>query len=518
MPQPLFNWLSHRAAGVLLHPTCFPGDQGVGTFDRQAERFLDFLQAAGLRYWQICPLGPTGYGDSPYQCFSAFAGNPYLIDLHDFVDRGWLTAADLAPLAQLGGDRVDYGALYRLKWPLLQQAYRRYAKAGAPPLGGETFAAFKARHASWLDAYAYFRALKDHHGGQAWMEWPAQTRQYAKALTSLLRARLEPAIDAHRFFQYAFSAQWNRVRASAARRGIAVIGDIPIFAAADSADAWSRPELFEVDAATGRLDAVAGVPPDYFSADGQFWGNPLYAWARHAADDFSWWRARLAASFELCDVVRIDHFRGFDEYWRIPLPADTARIGQWTTGPGLAFFQSIQKSFPEAKIIAEDLGVLTPGVIELREAAGLPGMAVLQFAFGDTAANPYLPHNVLPNSVIYTGTHDNDTSLGWYATADEKTRNHARRYLRVTGEEIGWDLIRAAYGAVSGLAIIPLQDLLSLGTSARFNFPGHPAGNWQWRYRESQLDGLLGDTADYLRSLGDLYGRTAVCAPAPAGL
>jgi 4-alpha-glucanotransferase len=517
MSKPLFNWLSHRAAGVLLHPTCFPGDQGVGTFDRQAERFLDFLQAAGLRYWQICPLGPTGYGDSPYQCFSAFAGNPYLIDLHDFVDRGWLAAADLAPLAQLSPDRVDYGALYRLKWPLLQKAYLRYGPAGEPPLGDETFAAFKARHASWLDAYAYFRALKDHHGGRPWMEWPAQTRQYAKALTSPLRARLEPAIDAHRFFQYAFAMQWNRVRASAARRGIAIIGDIPIFAAADSADVWSRPELFEVDPATGRLDAVAGVPPDYFSADGQFWGNPLYAWARHAADDFSWWRARLAASFELCDVVRIDHFRGFDEYWRIPLPADTARVGQWTTGPGLAFFQSIQAAFPTAKIIAEDLGVLTPGVIALREAAGLPGMAVLQFAFGDKADNPYLPHNVLPNSVIYSGTHDNDTSLGWYATADEKTRNHARRYLRVTGEEIGWDLIRAAYGAVSGLAIIPLQDLLSLGSPARFNFPGHPAGNWQWRYQESQLKSVAGGTADYLRSLGDLYGRTAVCAPAPAG-
>jgi 4-alpha-glucanotransferase len=482
MSTPLFNWLSHRAAGVLLHPTSFPGSQGIGTFDRQAEHFLDFMQSAGLRYWQICPLGPTGYGDSPYQCFSAFAGNPYLIDLHDFADRGWLTDAELAPLSQVAADRVDFGALYRLKWPLLQQAYKRYRRDGEPPLADESFAAFKTRHAGWLDAYAYFRALKDYNGGRSWTDWPDQTRRFASALGS-------------------------RVRAAATRRGIAIIGDIPIFAAADSADVWSRPELFEVDPATGRPYAVAGVPPDYFSADGQFWGNPLYAWARHASDDFAWWRQRLSAAFALCDVVRIDHFRGFDEFWRIPLPAETARLGKWVPGPGLDFFKSIHASFPEAKIIAEDLGVLTPGVVQLREDAGLPGMAVLQFAFGDTAANAYLPHNLIENSVVYPGTHDNDTSLGWYAATDEKTRNHARRYLRVSGKEIGWDLLRAAYESVSRLAIIPLQDILSLGSEARFNFPGHPMGNWQWRYSEPQLEALCGDTSEYLRDLGELYGR-----------
>jgi 4-alpha-glucanotransferase len=507
MPTPLFNWLSERAAGVLLHPTCLPGDQGVGTLDRSADRFLDFMQAAGLRYWQICPLGPTGYGDSPYQCFSAFAGNPYLIDLRDFEVRGWLTPAELAPLSQLGEDRVDFGALYRLKWPLLRQAYERFRRDGEPALAEEGFTAFKARHASWLDAYAYFRALKDHHRGLSWTEWPDSTRRHPAALASPLRARVEAATDAHRFYQYAFSAQWSRVRASAARRGIAIIGDIPIFAAADSADVWSRPELFEVDPDTGRRHAVAGVPPDYFSADGQLWGNPLYAWPRHEADDFAWWRARLAASFDLCDVVRIDHFRGFDAFWRIPLPAETARVGTWMPGPGLNFFKSVRASFPDAKIIAEDLGLMTPGVVRLREETGLPGMAVLQFAFGDTAANPYLPHNVAPNSVIYPGTHDNDTSLGWYAAADEGARDHARRYLRVSGEEIGWDLIRAAYESASRLAIIPLQDILSLGSAARFNSPGHPTGNWQWRCRESRLDGLAGATTDYLRGLGDLYGR-----------
>jgi 4-alpha-glucanotransferase len=510
-PAPLFDWLSGRAAGVLLHPTSLPGAQGIGVFDGAAERFLDFLQAAGMSYWQLCPLGPTGYGDSPYQCFSAFAGNPYLIDLADLAARGLLDAADLVPAAQAGQDRVDFGALYRLKWPLLRKAYDRYRRAGAPAWPGESFAEFKARQASWLDDYAYFRALKDHHGGRAWTEWPAETRDRAAALRSPLRGRLAAAAEAHQFYQYVFFSQWRRVRDAAARRGIAMIGDLPIFVAADSADVWANPELFELDRETGRPLAVAGVPPDYFTADGQFWGNPLYAWERHAADGYAWWRSRLRASFELYEIVRIDHFRGFDEYWRIPLPATTARGGQWTPGPGLELFRSIRAAFPQAKIIAEDLGVLGPSVVRLREDTGLPGMAVLQFAFGGDATNPYLPHNLVPNAAIYTGTHDNDTSLGWYATADEKARDHARRYLRVSGADIGWDLIRAAYGAVSRLAVIPLQDLLALGSEARLNTPGKSEGNWQWRYRASQLDQLGNGTAAYLRDLAALSGRL----PAP---
>lgn len=509
----LFDWLATRIAGVLLHPTSFPGDQGVGTFDRHADRLLDFLQAAGMRTWQICPLGPTGYGDSPYQCFSSFAGNPYLIDLQDFVDRGLLAAADLRPLRELPAGHVDFGELYLRKWPLLRRAYASYLKAGSPALGAEGYAAFKERQAGWLEDYAYFQALKDHHGGRAWTEWPEDTRRFAAARRSPLRARLQAAIDSHCFFQYAFFSQWARVRAAAGRRGIEIIGDIPIFTAADSADVWSHPELFELDPATGQPLAVAGVPPDYFSADGQLWGNPLYAWKRHAADGYAWWHARLGASFELCDILRIDHFRGFDEYWRIPWPAATARVGAWMPGPGLDFFRSIKARFPEGKIIAEDLGVLTDSVTRLRDEAGLPGMAVLQFAFGDTAANPYLPHNLVPNSVIYPGTHDNDTSLGWYAAADERSRDHARQYLRVKGDEIGWDLIRASYGAVSRLAVIPLQDILSLGSAARFNSPGHPSGNWQWRYREDQLEGLFRGTAAYLEQLAALYGRSGTKPP-----
>ncbi len=503
---PLFNWLSTRGAGVLLHPTALPGDQGIGTFDAHAEWFLDFLQAAGFKYWQLCPLGPTGYGDSPYQCFSAFAGNPYLIDLREFIEHGLLDAPDLIPLASLGSDRVDFGAVYERKWPLLFKAHERFLRAGEPPLYGD-FSDFKQRNASWLEAYAYFRALKDHHKGRPWWEWPAEVRSLEQAASSPLHRELGHAIEAHRFTQYAFFGQWARVKEGATQRGIEVVGDIPIFVAADSADVWAHPDLFELNPQTGLPLAVAGVPPDYFSADGQLWGNPLYLWPRHAADNYSWWHERLRASFALYDVVRIDHFRGFDSYWRIPFPAKTARIGAWTPGPGLDFFHSVQGAFPDAKIIAEDLGVLTPEVVELRDATGLPGMAILQFAFGSDARNLYLPHNLVGNGVIYPGTHDNDTSLGWYAAAPEKDRDHVRRYLRVNGQDAGWDFIRTAYAAVSRLAVIPMQDILSLGSEARFNSPGRPAGNWQWRYRASQLEALAGGTTTYLRDLATLTGR-----------
>jgi len=302
------------------------------------------------------------------------------------------------------------------------------------------------------------------------------------------------------------------VRAAAAQRGIEIVGDLPIFVARDSADSWAAPHLFEIDEATGRPLAVAGVPPDYFSADGQLWGNPLYRWDVHAADGYAWWLSRLHASFALVDVVRIDHFRGFDEFWRIPADAATARTGAWRPGPGLGFLRAVRAAFPSAKIIAEDLGEIGPAVRALRDQAGLPGMVILQFAFGGKSDNLYLPHNHQPNSVVFPGTHDNDTSLGWYATADEKTRDQVRRYLRVAGAEIGWDFVRAAYASVCRLAVVPLPDLLSLGSKARFNTPGRAEGNWQWRYRARDLDCLCGATTRYLRELGELYDR----APRPA--
>jgi 4-alpha-glucanotransferase len=517
--EPLFNWLSSRSAGVLLHPTSLPGDQGIGTLGSSAVHFLDFLQASGMSWWQVCPLGPTGYGDSPYQCFSAFAGNPYLIDLQDLVARKLLNAGEVAPLARHGAGAVDFGALYQDKWPLLRCAFERHRRAGSPALGPEGFDEFKAAQASWLDPYALFRALKDHFGGRAWWEWPANARSYSGVQASL-RAKLRDEVGAHQFYQYAFFSQWRRVRAEAKLRGIGIIGDIPIFVAADSADAWASPELFELGA-DGRPTAVAGVPPDYFSADGQLWGNPLYRWEVHKADGYSWWKQRLRASFDLCDIVRIDHFRGFDAYWRIPLPAKNAKTGEWRRGPGMEFFRSVRAAFPDARIVAEDLGLLTPSVEELLRDTGLPGMAVLQFAFGADAKNPYLPHNLGRNGVVYPGTHDNDTTLGWYSTAGEEARDHVRRYLRVDGREVGWDFIRSAYSSVSAIAVIAMQDILSLGSEARLNSPGKPEGNWRWRLADGDLERVVASgTAAYLAELAELFGRAppqAAAEPAARG-
>ncbi|HWA85742.1 MAG TPA: 4-alpha-glucanotransferase [Opitutus sp.] len=504
---PLFNWLNDRAAGVLLHPTSLPGPGGIGVFDAAALAFLDFLAQAGMRAWQLCPLGPTGYGDSPYQCFSSFAGNPYLIDLAPLGPAGLLTTAQLDPLRALNPDRVDFGALFRLKPPLLFAAHAAWKRRPARELPYGDFGAFRARHASWLGGFSLFSAIKEHFGGQPWWEWPAELRSLAAAKKSALAARLAPRAEAYEFVQYLFFGQWAAIRARAAELGITVIGDVPIFAALDSADVWSNPELFQLDPVTLRPTAVAGVPPDYFSADGQLWGNPLYDWPAHAADGYAWWLDRLRVNFEHYDVIRIDHFRGFDTYWSIPAGAPTARTGDWREGPGLAFFQALQAAMPGARLIAEDLGDLLPSVIELRDATGLPGMAILQFAFGGGADNLYLPHNHRANSVVYPGTHDNDTALGWYASLDERTRDHVRRYFRVSGREIGWDFLRAAYASVCNLAIIPLQDLLSLGTDARLNRPGTAQGNWTWRYRPEQLHALREGASSYLRELAELYGR-----------
>jgi 4-alpha-glucanotransferase len=506
---PLFHWLQERAAGVFLHPTCFPGDHGIGTLGAEARTFLDFLQDAGFRYWQTCPLGPTSYGDSPYQCPSAFAGNPHLIDLHPLIRAGLLKPAQVAPLRTLAHDHVDHGGVYYHKRPILRLAFDHFRNARHAALPYGDYEAFKQQHASWLDPFALFMALKDHFKGRPWTEWPEECARFATAGGTKDASRLEIEIEAHRFQQYLFFGQWRELRDYAATKGIRIIGDIPIFAALDSADVWAQPQLFEFDAEHLQPLAVAGCPPDYFSADGQHWGNPLYAWPAHAAENYRWWLARLTATFEICDVVRIDHFRGFESYWRIPAEAKTARIGEWRPGPGLAFFKAVKRAFPEAKIIAEDLGTLTPEVIKLREQTGLPGMGVLQFAFGGKADNLYLPHNLMANQALYPGTHDNDTTRGWYQHAEPHVGDHARRYLRVDGREIAWDFIRTSYAAVSRLAILTLPDLLNLGSEARFNIPGKPAGNWMWRYRPAQLDALRRNSTNYLRELGWMYGRLA---------
>lgn len=514
LSPPLFNWLDHRAAGVVVHPTALPGPYGVGSFDESAHTLLETLAAAEMKYWQLCPLGPTGFGDSPYQCFSSFAGNPYLIDPAALARAGLVSEADLAPLRRPEQDRVDYGALYEHKRPLLFAAHAAWRKARRPLPYGD-FEEFRGRHAAWLPGYSLFSALKDHFAGKPWWEWPAAVRSLDAAERSPLRAELGPRAEAYEFIQYLFFGQWGQLRERARRLGIQIIGDTPIFAALDSADVWASPHLFQLDPATLRPTAVAGVPPDYFSADGQLWGNPLYAWSAHAADGYRWWLDRLRAHFALYDIVRIDHFRGFEAYWSVPAGAATARSGRWVEGPGIGFFAAVRQAMPEAKLIAEDLGLLTPATIALREATGLPGMAVLQFAFGGPADNLYLPHNVRANTVIYSGTHDNDTTIGWYASADEKTRDHVRRYFRISGREIAWDFVRAAYGSVANLAIVPLQDLLSLGSEARFNTPGRSQGNWTWRYRADQLRRLRDESGPYLREIAALYGRQNTGAPAP---
>ena len=506
-PIPLFSWMSRRSSGVLLHPTGFPGSQGIGVLNSAVDDWLELLAAAGIRYWQVCPLGPTGYGDSPYQCFSAFAGNPYLIDLKALVRAELLSDGDLAPLEELPRDRIDFGWLYVTKWPALFRAFSNFKAKPSRPLPYGDFELFRAEHKDWLEPFSLFQALKDHHHPKPWWEWPENVRFFSKARKSELSSDLLARAEAHAFFQYLFFGQWREVRQKAARLGIEIIGDAPIFVARDSADVWSNPSLFQIDQTTGQPIFVAGVPPDYFSADGQLWGNPLYAWEAHAANGYSWWLSRLRMNFEVCDVLRIDHFRAFDTYWSIPAIAKTAKTGSWQPGPGLAFFEAVKAAMPDARLIAEDLGELMPSVLDLREATGLPGMAILQFAFGGEADNAYLPHNQRANSVVYPGTHDNDTTLGWYRSADEKTRDHVRRYFRISGTEAGWDFVRAAYASVAGLAIISLPDLLSLGAEARFNTPGVAAGNWQWRYRAEQLSTLREQSSGYLYELGALYGR-----------
>ncbi len=504
---PLFDWLKTRHAGVLLHPTSFPSDQGIGVMDGRVTRFLDFLRSSGISQWQVCPLGPTGYGDSPYQCFSAFAGNPYLIDLQALVAAGLLCDADLAELRKLPRGQVDYGWLYVTKWPALFRAHANARARSFADLPYGNFNEFRAANASWLEGFALFLALKDHHEGKPWWLWPYEHRFLARARKCALPASVSARAEAHAFFQYLFFGQWARVRSAAHERGISLIGDAPIFVARGSADIWSRPDLFQIDPDSGAPLAVAGVPPDYFSADGQLWGNPLYAWEKHSAEGYAWWIERLRANFALCDVVRIDHFRAFDTYWSIPAEATTAKTGEWRQGPGLGFFQAVKAALPDARLIAEDLGDLFDSVRELRDACGLPGMSILQFAFGGDASNLYLPHNLAANAVVYPGTHDNDTTLGWYRSASEKEKDYVRRYLRIDGGEIGWDFVRTAYASVSRLAVFPLQDLLSLGGEARFNTPGIAAGNWQWRYSDAELENLLRQSAPYLKELGALYGR-----------
>jgi len=513
----------NRSSGILLHPSSLPGPYGIGDLGPQSYRYIDWLASTGCKLWQTLPLGPTGYGDSPYQCFSAFAGNPYLLSPDEMLADGLLTQEDLDGIKDLSAARdpsarfrINFGLLIPKKLDLLQKAFSRFQSS--PEYLRKAFDSFCAENASWLDDFALFMALKEANGGGAWSGWPEVIR--SKKKTSMTKARKELAespstalrtsIRRYSFYQFLFFRQWNKVRAYAHEKGIQIIGDIPIYVAYDSADVWAHPDLFFLDE-KGNPTVVAGVPPDGFSATGQLWGNPLYNWDVHKKEGYAWWLTRVRASLKFMDILRFDHFRGFAGYYEIPADHTTAENGRWVTGPGQDLFRAVGKYLGDGlippgsglPIIAEDLGMVTPDVTELLQAFDLPGMKVLQFGFSGPE-NPYLPHNYISNCVAYTGTHDNNTAFGWLATAPEHERDFAKRYLNADGHDFAWDLIRAVWRSVAVFAIAPMQDVLSLGGEARMNFPSTLGGNWEWRMSENDL---REDLAAGLRDLNWLTNR-----------
>jgi 4-alpha-glucanotransferase len=497
-----------RASGILLHPTSLPGLYGIGDLGPQAYQFVDWLAGTGCKLWQILPLGPTGYGDSPYQCFSAFAGNPYLISPDDLFTDGLLTQADLDFMkadSTTSASRIDFGLVIPRKLNLLSVAFSRFESA--PETLRQAFDDFCAENAFWLDDYSLFMALKESNGGGAWSGWETKLKSRDEATLEKSRIELNESIKRYSFYQFLFFRQWNKLRAYANSKGIQIIGDVPIFVAYDSADVWAHSELFYLDE-QGNPTVVAGVPPDTFSATGQLWGNPLYDWDAHKKENYVWWLSRIKITLQNVDILRFDHFRGFAGYYEIPAGHTTAEHGRWVTGPGKDFFNAVKENIKNDSglpIIAEDLGLITPDVIELLSAFDLPGMKVLQFGFSGPD-NPFLPHNYVPNCVAYTGTHDNDTAQGWFASADENEKNFARRYLEIDGHDFAWDLIRAVWKSVAVIAIAPMQDVLSLGGEARMNFPSKLGGNWEWRMK---AEDFREDLAQKLRDLNWLVLRSS---------
>lgn len=493
-----------RKSGILLHPTSLPGPLGIGDLGPAAFAFVDFLVAAGQSHWQVMPLGPTGYGDSPYQNLSAFAGNPMLISLELLIKDGLLSADDLATMPVFPPGKVDFEALLPWKKALLKLSFDRFQGGAAPHLRQE-LGTFGANHHHWVNDYALFAALKEHHGGEPWNKWDAPLRRRDPAALAKASQELRAKIQFQVYLQFLFDRQWSALRAYATSHKITLIGDIPIFVAYDSADVWSNPEQYWLDE-EGQLLYVAGVPPDYFSKTGQRWGNPLYRWDAMQRRGYDWWIARFRALLGRVDIVRLDHFRGFAAYWEIPAEEDTAINGRWVTGPGRALFDAVFGALGSFPIIAEDLGVITPDVEALRDGLGLPGMRILQFAFGGTQEAPYLPHNHVPNCVVYTGTHDNDTTAGWWKDASPAEHQHLSEYLghTPTQESISWDLTRLALSSTADTVLLPMQDLLSLGSDARMNTPSRPSGNWGWRLLEDALTLTL---AKKLKALTLLYGR-----------
>ena len=493
--------LTERASGILLHPTALPGPHGIGDLGETARSFIDFLQKCGQKVWQILPLGPTGYGDSPYSSFSAFAGNPLLISLDSLAASGDLLAEEITP-PSFPAAVVDFGAVRIFKSALLRQACAGFS-AHSTAERRASFTDFCSDEAYWLDDYALYSAIRAHEGNRPWVEWAPALRDREPDALLAIRAELHEAIAVETYSQFVFAEQWQALKVYAAAHRVRIFGDLPIFVADDSADVWAHRYYFQLDKA-GRATRVAGVPPDYFSATGQRWGNPLYNWERLKADGFSWWIDRLRRNMALYDLIRIDHFRGFAACWSIPAPEPTAIHGSWVHVPGTEFFTAATACLGPLPVIAEDLGHITPDVEALRDHFGYPGMKILHFAFGGGADNPYLPHNYRRNCVVYTGTHDNDTTAGWWQQLGEEERNAVAHYLGREVDDPVAELLRLAAASVSRLCIFPLQDLLPQDSAARFNRPGAPEGNWQWRW---QGEDLSPSNQEFLKDLTGLYGR-----------
>lgn len=495
MSQPLFEFSARRRAGVLLHPTSLPGGAGNGDLGVDAYRFIDFLAASGMTLWQMLPLGPTHGDRSPYQSMSVHAGNHLLIGLQPLVANGWLDGALLARFSP-----ADDGAAFRCK--ALQLAFQGFLDRASGP-EREALERFKVEQSQWLDDYALYMALRQRYPHGSWVSWPAPLRDRDPRALAAARSELHREVQQVQFEQYLFFQQWQDLRAYANERGVLLFGDVPIFVAHDSAEVWAHRELFMLDEA-GQMEVVAGVPPDYFSETGQRWGNPHYRWDRMAEDGFAWWLERLRTQIGMFDVIRIDHFRGFEAYWEIPASEETAIQGRWVKAPGEALFSAVRDEFGGLPLVAEDLGIITAEVEALRLAFNLPGMKILQFAFDGGSENPYLPHHHEPLNVVYTGTHDNDTTVGWYASLNEEQCNTVLDYLGYPDEAMPWPLIRAALDSVAEMAIIPMQDLLALGSEHRMNMPGTTDGNWAWRFDWEQLPH---DLSAKLMHLNRIYSR-----------
>ena len=496
--------MEKRASGLLLHPTSLPGRWGIGDLGEEAYRFVDFLHDAGQSYWQILPLGPTGLGNSPYQCLSSFAGNPLLVSPEQLVASGLLGREALEPPDDVSPDpnHVDYDSVNQVKSRLLNESFRYFESEGGDH-HKEAFRRFCESERDWLDDYALFVALKNYHEGKSWGEWEEDIVLRRPEAMVKWHTRLSEAVRMQQYLQYLFFSQWSRLKLYANERGIEIIGDMPVFVAYDGADVWSHPDLFFLDE-HGHPTVVAGVPPDYFSPTGQLWGNPLYRWDRIANQGYRWWIDRVKGTLALVDVVRLDHFRGFEAYWEIPASEPTAVNGRWVKGPGENLFRAVERAVGKLPFIAEDLGLITPEVEALRDLLEQPGMKVLHFAFGDTSRNPYLPHNYVRNCVVYTGTHDNDTTLGWYDSLEDTERSVVQAYFGHEVNDVSWSFVRLAWKSVANTAIAPVQDLLRLGSESRMNTPGVGEGNWKWRLLPGQLTRELSKELQFLTGF---YGR-----------